>query len=187
MPLRSFHQPRSVVLPQPLIEKADAFADAVVLTVDYRDSNQTLRAKIRQDHFVSKLGEAAVRMVFEALGHQVKGPDYRVYAEEQKSWAADLLVDDLELAVKTQTHTAARKYGLSWTFQCSPQRRDPILDQPLAWVCFALLHDEACPLRCTVFPPCQIQDLTFREPKLLKLQGKKKVVYAQDPPLKWKD
>lgn len=186
MPLRSFHQPRTVLLNAALLRRAEAFAAAVLDTVDYRDSNQLHREKIRQDHFVSKLGEAAVREVFSGLGHQVKGPDYQVYPAERKSWAADLLVDDLELAVKTQTRSAARKYGLSWTFQCSPQRRDPILDQPLAWVCFTLLHDDETPMRCTVFPPCQIRELTFREPQLLKLRGKKKVVYAQDPPLNWR-
>jgi hypothetical protein len=38
------------------VGRAAAFADTVTSTVDYRDSNQTALKKIRDDHFVSKLG-----------------------------------------------------------------------------------------------------------------------------------
>jgi hypothetical protein len=35
---------------------------------------------------------------------------------------------------------------------------------------------------CWVYPACQIQELTLAEPRLARLKGEKKVVYAQDLP-----
>ena len=90
-----------------------AFADAVISTVDYRDSNQTELKKIRDDHFVSKRGEEAVRSVLESRNCKVDRPDYAIYVGKRKLWAPDLQVNGLEVAVKTQRRSAADRYGLS--------------------------------------------------------------------------
>lgn len=179
MNLRIFHQAQEVTLPAEAYERAAVFAYAVVGTVNYKDSNQTNKQRITEDHRVSKLGEEAVRKVFLSHSFQVKGPDYEIYKGKQKSWESDLFIDDIGLAVKTQTRISANRYGLSWTFQCSPQRKDPILNEPLAWVCFTVLEKATV----KVFPPFQIQELTFRNPKLAHLIGKKQVIYAEDLPL----
>lgn len=158
-----------------LISKAKRFAKDVTATTNYKDSRQSNIVKIEQDHFISKLGEEAVKLAFEKFGKAVKGPDYTIYKSKQKSWDADLFVD-VPLAVKTQSAEAAKKYGLSWTFQAGSARRDPILDEPRAWVCFVELTSFSA---ANVYPPYQIRDLTFREPKLEKLKGSKLVVYAE--------
>lgn len=180
--MRWFLKPIRIRLPHEVLLRAQTFADQVLETVDYADSNQHQRQKIRQDHYVSKLGEEAVFRVFQAFDAAITAPDYTIYRGKQKSWAPDLQVNGLPLAVKTQTKEAAARYGLSWTFQCAPSRRDPILDDATAWVCFVEVDPEAH--LCRVFPPFQIHELPFAQPRLPHLIGKKRVVYADALTLK---
>ena len=181
--MRLFNSLQYVRLAPETILRAKAFAEQVVGTTNYADSNQTNLQKILDDHFVSKLGEEAVRMIFEQFQMEIKGPDYSIYDQKYKSWDSDLYIDNQPLAVKTQKHSAARRYGLSWTFQCGSVRKDPILLRPEAWVCF-VVYDDTTPLyRCKVYPPYQMKELTMGEPKLDYLKGTKKVVYATDLPI----
>lgn len=160
--------------------KARAFAHAVVQTIDYTDSHQYNLQKIEHDHFVSKLGEEAVRQIFEDLKQHVKGPDYTIYPARQKSWQSDLIINETELAVKTQSLTSAKRYAVSWLFQSGHQRRDSILNHPSAWVCFVSYNPtDQC---CTVYPPHQISELIFKEPRLEHLKHSKKAVYLEDLP-----
>jgi hypothetical protein len=177
----SFNRFVTVSISPEAIQRAKEFAAQVTPTVGipgrgYADTHQQDLEKIQHDHFVSKVGEEAVKAVFQQLGRQVQGPDYQIYAGKHKSWAADLWIDGVGLAVKTQTTTAAAKFGLSWTFQAGAYRYDPLLNQPEAWVCFVEFDEQN--QSCVVCPPHQIQELAFAEPKLAKLQGSKKVVYA---------
>ena len=178
--MRLFLHPITLEVNRMAIRRAEVFADEVIKTVNYRDSNQTNLEKIKNDHFISKIGEEAVKKVFELFKHPVKGPDYRIYKGKNKSWEEDLFIGAEGLAVKTQKQTAAKKYGLSWTFQSSGYRNDPILKDPFAWVCFVACNDESLYYECTVYPPFQIRELDFKDPKLKYLIGKKKVVYAED-------
>jgi hypothetical protein len=174
--MATFRTPQTVQLLPEAIARASAFADTVIDTVNYRDSNQSRRQKIRDDHFVSKVGEEAVRLVFEARKCVVEGPDYTIYSDRQKSWVADLKINALEVAVKTQRRSAANRYGLSWTFQDSPKRRDPILSMPEAWVCFVVYEDLKAGFECIVYPLRKIKQLIFEAPLLPHLAGKKKTV-----------
>lgn len=181
MNLRIFKKPILVNISSEQVQRAKQFAQNVINTVNYRDSNQMNKAKIQQDHFISKIGEEAVASVFRSYELQVKGPDYKIYNAKAKSWEADLYIDDWELAVKTQKQSSANRYGLSWTFQSSPHRRDPILEDKQAWVCFVLC-DESKAYQARVYPPYQLHELVFKDPKLAYLKGKKQVVYAMDLP-----
>jgi hypothetical protein len=175
----SFRTPQTVQLLPESLARANAFAGAVVDTVNYRDSSQTRKQKIFDDHFVSKLGEEAVRLVFEARQCIVEGPDYTVYESRQKSWAADLRINALEVAVKTQRRSAANRYDLSWTFQDSPRRRDPILSMPEAWVCLVVYEDVKPGHHCVVYPLRKVKQLIFEAPRLGRLVGKKQAVYLE--------
>lgn len=177
--MTTFQTPQNILIPVEAQERALEFAKAVTSTVNYGDSNQTMREKIRDDHFVSKLGEEAVRILFEGRQCLVEGPDYRVYEAKRKSWAADLKINGLEVAVKTQRRSAANRYGLSWTFQDSPERRDPILDMPDAWVCLVVFEDLKTEPECVVYPLRKIKQLIFEAPRLTKLVGKKQAVYLE--------
>jgi hypothetical protein len=175
--MATFRSPQIIRLPPEDLARAQVFADAVLETVNYRDSSQTIKKKIRDDHFVSKLGEEAVRRVFEARKCIVEGPDYAVYANQQKSWRADLRINELDVAVKTQRRSAANRYDLSWTFQDSPARRDPILSMPDAWVCLVVYEDLKPDHECLVYPLRKIKQLIFEAPRLKRLVGKKQAVY----------
>lgn len=177
--MSTFRKPQLIHIPPEAVARAQAFAAAVTHTVDYRDSNQTVQHKISDDHFVSKLGEEAVRCVFEARQCIVKGPDYSIYNSQQKSWASDLKINELEVAVKTQRRSSAKRYGLSWTFQNSLKRRDPILSLPEAWVCLVGYEDLKPDCECLVYPLRKIKQLIFEAPRLSKLVGKKQAVYLE--------
>ena len=184
--VQPFNHIVSVSVNQEIISRADHFAAQVTPTVGtpgrgYRDAAQHNLTKIRHDHFVSKVGEEAVKAVFEGSGQVVRGPDYRIYEGKAKSWASDLFVDGVGLAVKTQTARNAARYGLSWTFQAGERRCDPILHQPDAWVCFVEFDETR--QRCRVYSPYQIKALNFGEPKLERLKKSKKVVYAATLPV----
>jgi hypothetical protein len=175
----TFRTPQIIHLPSEAVERANAFAESVTGTVNYQDSNQASKKKIRDDHFVSKLGEEAVCFVFETRNCIVEGPDYSIYNGRQKSWSADLTINELDVAVKTQRRSAANRYGLSWTFQDSPKRRDPILDIPNAWVCLVVYEDLKPDYECVVYPLRKIKQLIFEAPRLSRLVGKKQAVYLE--------
>ena len=177
--MATFRTPQTVHLPLESIHRAETFAQAVADTVDYEDSHQTKRKKIHDDHFVSKLGEEAVRHVFASRHCTVEGPDYSIYEGKQKSWSADLKINSLDVAVKTQRRSAANRYGLSWTFQDSPKRRDPILAMPEAWVCLVVYEDKKPSYECVVYPLRKIKHLIFEPPRLGRLVGKKQAVYLE--------
>lgn len=164
-----------------IIQKAQRFAASVVDTVNYGDSRQVNRRKIGQDHFISKIGEEAVYSIFCGYFSLVK-PDYRIYQGKQKSWDADLKINGQDLAVKTQAKSSATRYGLSWMFQWGRFRKDQVLNDPHAWVCFVQCNDTDGTYNCTVYSPLQIKDIIFGEPKLSRLRGEKKVVYANSNP-----
>ena len=177
--MSTFRTPQTIRLLPEDAARAQAFAAAVIETVDYHDSSQTKKQKIRDDHFVSKLGEEAVRRVFEARNCIVEGPDYAVYVKKQKSWTTDLKINELDVAVKTQRRSAANRYDLSWTFQDSPARRDPILSMPEAWVCLVVYEDLKPDVECLVYPLRKIKQLIFEAPRLRRLVGKKQAVYLE--------
>lgn len=177
--MSTFRTPQTIRLSPEEVARARAFAEAVVETVNYRDSAQTKKKKICDDHFVSKVGEQAVRLVFEARHCIVEGPDYTVYEDKQKSWRADLKINELEVAVKTQRRSVANRYDLSWTFQDSPRRRDPILSMPEAWVCLVVYEDLRPGYACSVYPLRKIKHLIFESPRLQRLVGKKQAVYLE--------
>jgi hypothetical protein len=177
--MSTFQKPQTILIPAEARKRAYKFADDVTTTVDYTDSHQSKKEKIRDDHFVSKLGEEAVRILFQGRECLVEGPDYGVYEAKRKSWAADLKVNGLDVAVKTQRRSAGNRYGLSWTFQNSPERRDPILDMPDAWVCLVVFEDLKPETECLVYPLRKIKQLIFEAPRLAKLVGKKQAVYLE--------
>ena len=157
----------------------------VVETFSYCDRGPHTREKLRQDHFVSKIGEEAVFAIFSQYTEEIEPPDYKIYPEGAKSWEPDLRIDGIGLAVKTQLQSNATKYGLSWMFQYGKYRKDAIFNEPEAWVCFVECNDEDRSYNCVVHPPLQMMEITFGEPKVPQLRGWKKVAYAKENGIPW--
>ena len=175
-----------VQLSKEAIGKARKFSETVIATVNYSDSNQISKTKIKDDNFISKLGEEAAKKVFSTYA-TVTEPDYQIYDGKEKSWSDDLNINGVGLAVKTMRRTVAKRYGLSWTFQASHLRRDKILNRPDAWVCFVEYEDENEDKWCYVYPAFQIKELNFKDPVLQHLKGHKLVVYKNDLPIRLLD
>ncbi len=182
--IKYYNDIKEVFVGKKLRDRAAKFSSKVQSTTCYADSNQGNFEKIKNDHYISKIGEEAVCHVMRKFADKknILGPDYKIYIGNKKSWDSDLKINGIELAVKTQEITQAKKYGLSWTFQCSDYRKDPILKDPNKWICFVEFDQKNG--TCRVFPPFRVKDLKFRDPKLKHLIGKKQVVYAEDLPLK---
>lgn len=178
--MRFFTTAQSVEISPEAVIRARGFAEAIVQTVNYSDSYQFNTEKVKRDHFISKIGEEATAAVFRQFTPEITLPDYEIYLGKQKNWNDDIYVNGIGLAVKTQPRSAAEKYGLSWTFQCGKRRSDPILGQPDAWICFVQCIDLGSTYPCIVYPPRQLKTIKFGEPKLAKLKGEKKVVYAAE-------
>jgi hypothetical protein len=179
--MRYFNTSQKVKIGEDIVKRAQDFAHNVIDTVDYSDSNQSNVQKIKNDHFISKIGEEAACIIFEKFC-KVKGPDYTIYPGKRKSWDYDLIINGIGLGVKTQKKSAALKYGLSWTFQFSDRRKDPILNDKYGWICFVECNDLDGSYECILYPPYQIKELIFKDPKLDYLKNKKKVVYEIDLP-----
>lgn len=183
--MRIFNNPQKVNLTESQLQRAKKFAEDTMSNYkdNYKDTNQTIIEKIRQDFFVNKLGEEAVSLLFNSLGHEVynitetKGPNYTIYPTG--FWGNDLIINGEKLAVKTQSTSQAKIFSLSWTFQLSP-RKDPILENPNYWVIFV-----ECDIKhryANVYLPYQIKELKFTNPLKSQLRGKKLVVLASDLP-----
>lgn len=182
--MRFFTTLQKVILARSIAERAWRFAKEVTPTTNYSDSKQTHPEKIRLDHFKSKLGEEAVYTVLSEYG-AVLPPDYTIYEAKQKSWDSDLYFEDTGIAVKTMLRSSAKLYGLSWVFQSGNQRRDIILDKPEAWVFFVECNDTRSNrdiYELYVYPPYQMKELSFGDPKRTDLIGQKLVVYADGLP-----
>jgi len=81
----------------------------------YASINQTDPAKLKYNYLVGTMGEFAVYEYLKLRGLNPTEP--RTVVEAKASWAPDLMVDDIAIHVKTQSHSQAIRYGLSWSFQ----------------------------------------------------------------------
>jgi hypothetical protein len=182
-----------VIIPKEIVEKATEYAKKVESTNNYSDTNQSDINKKIEDNIAGKIGEEAVRQLLLIKGKDVSEVDYKIYDFKEKSWESDLTVrnkngEKTEIAVKTQRQSAAERFGLSWTFQYSPktnyhkERIDPVLKKQDAYVYFVQMLDgkvrEDGGVEVWIYPVKQIKNCIFGEPKLQRLKGKKKVVYA---------
>lgn len=166
------------------VKKVKKFAKECAKTTNYSDTNQTSIHKIENDHFIGKMGEEAVKKTFQYFidSKRINGPDYKIYSKLEKSWKEDLFIDGVGLSVKTQKKSTSNTYELSWCFQknSDKNRRDTTLNNPDLWVCFVLYDDTTSGNYFYVYPPIQLKNLEFKEPKLGYLKGKKDVIYAKD-------
>ncbi len=176
--LSYFRNPIEISVPKSAFDKAEKFAQEVIGTISYKDSYKATKAKIQKDFLIGTLGTHAVYSLFKIFTDNVSKPNHKVYKGKKKFWSPDLFVNNVGLSVKTQKSSSSKKYGLSWVFQHSNKRKDPVLRNPKGWICFVKFDEGTNKFK--VFPPVQVRSLKFREPKLYYLVGKKKVVYASD-------
>ncbi len=194
-----------VTVPTTLVSKAYTYACAVVDTINYSDSNQTNKEKIKFDHFYGKIGEEAARYVLLQTNiGPVSSPDYEIYTGKGKSWDKDLHVEaadireDIPIGIKSQTSKSAKWTKLSFILQNSSRRKDSTLnnDNDLIIPVFIISETNGkdivrnvfssgdfktifSEVTCYVFPPLLIKNIIFGEMVKKEIVGKN-VFYAKD-------
>ncbi len=167
-------QPKLVTIKSSWSEDSARYADAVVGTVNYADSNQSNKIKVRNDHFVGKVAEFCAHQLLKD-DFAISSPDCEVFKGKDKSWESDLK-GKTSFAIKSQTVESYKKYGASLMFQdIKGGRRDPILDKPEDYVVWVLVSQHYG----IVVPPMKVKDLIMGEPKVFRLKGTKSVAYLE--------
>lgn len=174
----TFQNHRIVDLQPKLIAACEAFADLRIENGDsYSDSYQGDKIKNKKDILVGALGEVALRRF---LGPACSLPDFTYYGKEDKSYSSDMMYKGHKIAVKTQWSDAARRFGLSWTFQLatSSRREDPIVSNPSGFIALCLAHEAGQAV--TVQALLRATDIIpefLEPPKLAKLKDVKTCLY----------
>lgn len=102
--------------------KCAEFADAQLKTSKnlYAYRGEHREDKIRKDIIIGKLGEVAAYKYLKVRGFSVNKPDFSIYEQCNKSFAADLITDcGRSIHVKSQGFDSMVRYGASWLLQKS--------------------------------------------------------------------
>lgn len=167
-------------------ELAKKYADDVISTIDYSDSNQTNLEKIKSDHYNGKVGEFAVYNFLERNKIESTYPDCEIYEAHNKSWVSDLYVTiegcKYPLAVKTMHENAADKFGWSWIFQYSRTgRKDKVFEnRDSSFVSFVKIFRHEIQDGILISRPLILSNFRFSDPIAQRLKGHKLVVYEKD-------
>ena len=148
----------------------------------YKKRNQNNVEKIKQDIFNGKLAEFAVYYLYKDNENcEINIPDTEVYESFNKSFEADLFCKfkdrNFYIHVKSQHVSQAERFGKSWSFQ----KEDSLTTRPVA-------EDRICLCNILngntveVIKPILAKKLVniYKDPKLDRLKGIKKVIYYQD-------
>jgi len=148
----------------------------------YARRNQTDIPKIIDDIKVGKLAEVACKKLLIARGMAITTDvDFAVYGKKKKSFASDLVAQagskEWFFHVKCMKEGTASRFGLSWSFQV----QDAIVSDPAEndYLMLCQLNDYFTIDVKTVTLARNISEC-WKDPKLTKLYGIKKVLYWSD-------
>lgn len=152
------------------------FADKVVGTniEAYKRRGQSNLRAITEQIYGGKLAEFAVASVLKDCTE----PDVEIYDKKKKSFSADLIWNEKQIHVKSQTRESAKKYGTSWSFQ----KQDRLIKQPTPEDLLALcVLDLSLNTVCLwgVFPATLAVPI-LKEPVVYQLRNTKSVLYWDD-------
>lgn len=139
----------------------------------YSSRNQTDENKVRSDIYLGKMAEFAVYNYLISKGKKCSAPDILIYQAKQKSYDADLFVNDSSpLHVKSCMSSSA--YGNSWVFQPN----DPLVTEPAEDETIALvIVNSNAEFDCYIVKALDAVDM-YRAPRKIELN--KKVLYEED-------
>jgi len=160
------------------------FAGEVVETNKdcYARRNQENVPKIIDDIKVGKLAEVACKKLLVARGMTITTDvDFAIYGKKKKSFSSDLVATsgskEWLFHVKCMKEGTASRFGLSWSFQV----QDSIVFDPSEndYLMLCQLNDYFSVDVKTVTLARNVVDC-WKDPKLTKLHGIKKVLYWSD-------
>jgi hypothetical protein len=144
---------------------------------EYSKRNQNKVHKILNDIIVGKLGEFAVYKHLKTTTNKpITKPDLLIYTADKKSFDADLMFNDLNIHVKSQSSEQSQKYGISWSFHptdtliTKPNKNDVIF--------FCLVDDLS--VHIMMYNRAVFFINLYKDPIKDTLKGKKKVLYFDD-------
>lgn len=139
----------------------------------YARRNQDNESKVKADIYLGKLAEFAVFNYLWTAGKEVSAPDIMVYEVKDKSYDADLYINDTSpLHVKSCMETGG--YGNSWVFQPN----DPLVSKPNEDETIALVVvNDRGEFYCYIVKATEVASM-YREPRKATLN--KKVLYEED-------
>lgn len=178
---------KNIVISEAEIEECQHFAVARLSgSADaYKRRNQCNLEKIKEDIFTGAMGELAVYHFLTHLGYNVTRPDFNIYAVRQKSYDADMHLDDLNIHCKSQHWESAKKYGISWILQYGKFGQDKLFKcrTDKDYIAMALLNkDMTVTILGIMSIPYIFDNELIGEPKLKWFQGVKKALYIDDLP-----
>lgn len=143
----------------------------------YKKRNQFNPVKIFNDIVTGKVAEYAVYNYFKIKNRECSKPDIKIYEAAKKSFDADLLVEEkIKIHIKSQTIEQANKYSLSWTFQAE----DSLVKTPTTDDYIVLCRVDDLKVDILSIKSASYFIGKYKDPKLFKLKGIKKVIYYHD-------
>lgn len=178
---------RRIYVSQEIYDLCNKFAEkSVDSSVDhYEKRNQSNKANIKEQISIGKVGEFGAYFYLQGMISNISKPDLKIYNSENKSFDYDLKSDKYNVHVKSQLMTTAYEFGLSWTFQYGNKNSghfdSHIFNNDLnQHIILTLVH----PTFVDVLSFCNVKVLheynLFKDPKVDKLKGIKKVIYYDD-------
>lgn len=175
------------------LARCSDFAQSVISTnADcYAKRNQTDLQKIIQDITIGKMAELGAAQLLSSRGLMHSEPDFAVYSKENKSFGADLIgwkekgnmtSTIWNFHVKSMERNTAIRFGLSWSFQA----KDSLVRSPHSNDYLVLCEYEQSVAEdgylVDIKAAVKAMDVTdyWKDPKLEKLRGIKKVLYWKE-------
>jgi hypothetical protein len=134
------------------------------------------KEKMVHDILVGALGEWAIEEHLTSLGYECTKPDMKIYDKANKSFDADLFVDDVEIHVKSQGMASVKRYGNSWLLQ----RYDKIVAEPRDDQLFAFTNVDVEKKTATILGFCWASDMIYGECKVWSYKKTKVAIYLKD-------
>jgi hypothetical protein len=90
--------------------------------------------KMIEDIMIGTIGEFGAHTHLTDMGLSVSEPDLKIYTAKEKSHSADLISENYNFHVKSQSSKSIKRYGASWLFQ----RMDKLVIKPedKDYICF---------------------------------------------------
>lgn len=157
-----------IVISDSVVKKIEEFAEKRTGgSADlYKSRGESRKEKVFNDIVIGCLGEYGVYQHLKSLGRKCSKPDLKIYKRGEKSFAADLSSEDLDVHVKSQSTASAKRYGDSYLCQ----RHDKLVSEPketdlMAFTCVDLESNTVTLLgftfateilRCGLWDECRV-------------------------------
>ncbi len=148
-----------IVISQEVYDRCVKFAEERIAGSAglYAYRGEANKEKMVEDCIIGTLGEFGAYEYLKSKGISISEPDLTIYENKKKSFAADLLNQDLKIHVKSQSAKSHKRYGASWLLQ----RRDRVVQNPDSNEYFIFTKVEG--LVVTIMGVCRIKDITDAE------------------------